>query len=840
MEASKRLSKLVIGRLRTEIAAAEGNEIFALGRMNDAGLVIEIEIVARGNESAVLAPQSSTGGNLSQSIPDVMIHNHPSGVLRPSDNDLSIASRAAQDGVGSYIIDNQVREVYAIVEPIRIKKQKALDGALRSALEEGGSIAQKLPTFELRPTQVALMDLIIRCFNEDALGAAEAGTGVGKSFAYLLPAMTWALENEERIILSTATINLQQQLFEKDIPLVASTLKKPVKAVLVKGRGNYLCRRRLEENLREPSFIDEEVQWMETFAAWSDTTKTGSISDLPTMPPDSVWSQVCSEGDLCMGMACPQREGCFVMALRRECADASIVVVNHHLLFADLSARHEAGEYEHTLVLPPYRRIVIDEAHKIEDSATSFFSKTFSKYSLQRQLGRLHRRRQANESGLLLRLAGILDISADFFKLQAIFGEIERIRTQGEALDAAALLCCQDEGTFRFTPSRESRAGDAVLPQFAELRRMILRLLDLVRDLLEAVPEDVDDDSLIWEIKAILRRLDAIATLCQSFMEYRETEDEILWVEQRRSSSTGGREPSENRWIQFTATPLEVAPSLRKALFEPHKTVLCLSATLTVQGGPGDTTGPNAGSAAFSYWMNRTGLDLVKERTILLGQFPSPFPYETSVLFGIPRDAPSPDNQHYQGFVDAAVAQLAELAGGSALILFTSYQALRSAYAYGKPLLEAAGIRCLKQGDDDRTRLLQTFLGDKTSVLFATDSFWEGVDAPGDTLQLVILCRLPFRSPRDPVFEARCEALKLRGLNPFMELSLPESVMKFKQGFGRLIRRSSDRGVVVSLDNRLLHTRYGSFFINSIPQTRSSYRDFEGLLGDVEDFLYGR
>jgi ATP-dependent DNA helicase DinG len=268
---------------------------------------------------------------------------------------------------------------------------------------------------------------------------------------------------------------------------------------------------------------------------------------------------------------------------------------------------------------------------------------------------------------------------------------------------------------------------------------------------------------------------------------------------------------------------------LKEALFEPNKTVVCLSATLTVGDSPAD---------AFNYWGSRSGFSLLTGRPSLTGRFPSPFPYARSVLLAIPADAPLPDQGDFRTFVDQAAARLVAAAGGSALVLFTSHDSLRSAYTAARPILEQQGIRCLKQGDDDRTRLLQTFLGDQSSVLFATDSFWEGVDAPGDTLRLVILCRLPFKTPNDPVFEARCEDLEKKGGNSFMELSLPESVMKFKQGFGRLMRRSSDHGVVAVLDNRVLHKRYGSFFLRSLPKTRTCFEDFETIVRETERFLF--
>jgi ATP-dependent DNA helicase DinG len=811
VRAKERFSEQVIQRLKAEIDDARGNEIFALGYTDERGIVTGVDITARGNEDSVLALRIE-GGPARPA--DVFIHNHPSGFLAPSDQDLRIASRAAEAGVGAFIIDNGVGEVYVIAEPARKRIAKKLDAdTITAALEEGGAIALRLPSYEPRPSQLDLMRLIIRGFNEDALVAAEAGTGVGKSFAYLLPAMSYALVNNERIVISTATITLQQQLYDKDIPLVSSALKKRVKAILIKGRGNYLCRRRLEDALREPVLGDPEDENLYALAAWAETTKTGNRSDLSFMPAEGLWSRVCSEADMCMGMRCPERERCFVLALRKDAADAQILVVNHHLLFADLAARQEGAGYENTVVLPPYTRVVIDEAHTAEGAATSFFSRGFSRPGIYRQLGRLYRRRRARRTGLLLRLASIMpgDQNPD----EGV-DAVQRVRASADALDAAALEFCGDEGAFRLTAAREASIAAVLIPCLADLRENIAALAGIIRAMVEKADED---NPVVWEIKSVLRRFEAIGTLCGSFTEYAERTAEVMWIE--RHTGQASREES----AEFTVTPVDVAPSLRDALFEPNKTVICVSATLTA-------------AESFAYWSGRSGLALVSGRDVFFGRFPSPFPYDRSVLLTIPADAPLPEEDDYGAFVDNAAAKLVEIAGGSALVLFTSYQSLKSAYNAAASSLEKQGIRCLKQGDDDRSRLLETFLADKSSALFATDSFWEGVDAPGDTLRLVVLCRLPFRAPRDPVFEARREALEKRGGNPFMELSLPESVMKFRQGFGRLIRRSDDRGVVVVLDSRTLRKRYGQYFLRSLPKTRTVFSDFSAVLRETERFLF--
>ncbi len=814
MQATNRFSKQAISNLRSEIQEADHNEVFALGFLSPEGKIERVEVVARGQEQRVLALPTQW------ERADVLIHNHPSGFLTPSDNDMIIAASAGEIGVGSYIVDNDVSSVYVVVEPTARRSIEPLnEEKIVASLQEGGAIARRLSNYEIRPSQLDLMRMIIRSFNENAIACAEAGTGVGKSFAYLIPAMAFAAQNTVRIVVSTATITLQQQLFEKDIPLVASAMKKKVKAVLVKGRSNYLCWRRLKDALREGNLFDAPGETLHELEQWANSTQTGSRSELSFLPDENVWSRVCSESDLCLGPRCSERDHCFYLSLRREAVSAQILVVNHHLLFADLAARKDGAGYENTVVLPPYDRVVVDEAHSIEDAATSFFSEDFSRPALLRQLGRLYRRRGVQILGLLPRLVALLGNEAALDEpLNSLGDEIQGIREGLEIMDRRALDIMGSEGVYRLTEQKSQTLEALLFPVLRELGIQLGRMVSRVRELLENVEETFEDDQTVWEIQGILRRIDGKVASISTFLEYADRSDTVAWMERRRGS-TG------DSWVRCILSPIDVAPELAEALFESHKTVLNVSATLTVAN-------------SFQYYFNRSGIGLLEGKTILSGQFPSPFPYEKAVLLGCPTDAPSPDTGAYQDFVDTAIPQLISISGGSALVLFTSYDALRSAYRVSEGILRDLGIRCFKQGDEDRSRLLQKFLQDESSVLFATDSFWEGVDAPGDTLRLVILCRLPFRTPNDPVFEARREALEKRGGNAFMELSLPESVMKFKQGFGRLMRRSSDHGVVVVLDNRILHKRYGSLFIRSLPQTKQCFADFKTLLRQTEAFLY--
>jgi ATP-dependent DNA helicase DinG len=468
--------------------------------------------------------------------------------------------------------------------------------------------------------------------------------------------------------------------------------------------------------------------------------------------------------------------------------------------------------------------VIIDEAHTTEEAATSFFSKSFTSLGIYRQLGRLYRRRRASKRGLLVRLASLSPPKKDDGYEDKIEDALNKIREAADALDEAALELCSGDGVFRLTPEKDEIIRARLSNEFSALRKQLNKLAGFVREQLENLGEEYSEESVVWEIRSVLRRLDTMGSVCLSFIEYKENPADVMWIERR-----SGRVGFDSPWASFNVTPVDVAPSLKEALFEPNKTVVCVSATLTT--GSSDLHN-------FEYWKSRSGLSLVREREIFLGVFPSPFPYQSRVLLAAPEDAPLPADPEYESFVDRAAVSLVEAAGGSALVLFTSFKALKSAHEAALPVLEKQGIRLLKQGDDDRNRLLAAFLNDESSCLYATDSFWEGVDAPGDTLRLVVLCRLPFRSPSDPVFEARCEALEGRGGNAFMDLSLPEAVMKFKQGFGRLMRRSSDHGAVVVLDGRLLQKRYGRIFLQSLPETKTCFGSLDTILRSLEDFLF--
>lgn len=810
MKASQRIGADAARALREAIRDAGGNEVFAVGRLDKQGVVAEVIVAARGNDTSVpaLRPYLEKG--------DALIHNHPSGRLAPSGPDMAVASRVGGEGIGFFIVDNSVEEVYVVAEPVLLRELVPLDTeSLAAALGPGGSLERAMGDYESRPSQVAMLRLVARSFNQGSPCMAEAGTGVGKSLAYLLPAVQWAAANDERVVVSTSTINLQQQLLDKDIPLVKELLATDVPVVLVKGRRNYVCPKRLAEALEEEEGLDaEQTHELSAIAAWAATTGSGSRSDLLLNPSEAVWSRVCSEADLCHGMRCSLREGCFVHRIRREAAAARLLVVNHHLLFSDLAARLAGVGYDTAAVLPPFHRIVLDEAHAIEESATSFFSESFSRFAVQRFCGRLHRRRKGRRLGLapaLERLAqgGARELAA------AIPAAAQEALDRAEILDRLAqpLLAAESALLVRDLPAEGLEA--ALWEPLRELETALLGLASLAERVVDGIENADPEDFTIAETRMVARRLREIVGVCGRFAEHRELRDLVAWLELSR----GGR---GERYVRFVLTPLEIAPLMKESLLEPYETIVFTSATLTVGG-------------EFDYWQSRVGLDA----EALRGVFPSPFPYRDRVLLGVPTDIPAPGEPGFEDGLVEVVGDALEISGGSALVLFTSYATLDKVHEGVAPRLAARGIQALRQGQDDRSRLLARFRDDVSSVLFATDSFWQGVDTPGETLRVLVLCRLPFRVPSDPVMKARMEAVEQRGGNSFAQLALPDAVVRLRQGFGRLMRRSTDGGVVLILDTRVIRRAYGRAFLESLPPAALTVGSRQSVLGAMEQFLAG-
>ncbi len=805
---SHRFTTDSVEQLRQAIVDAGGQEVLAVGRLDENRLVCEIAVVARGTVDAVPALMHYMEKS------DVVVHNHPSGDTRPSDADLRVASQVGNQGIGFYIVDNEVEITYVVAEAAQGGRVTPIDvGQIVSHLLPGGSLSRIDDHYETRDSQIEMLEAVVRGFNDNSIVVVEAGTGVGKSLAYLIPTFQWVDRNEERVVISTATINLQQQLIENDIPLVRRMMGTKAKAVLVKGRRNYLCLKRLEEALEEYVLFGDDDDDLDAIRKWSESTATGGKDDLSFLPNESTWGRVCSEADTCLGLRCSRRNDCFVLKSRKEAASAQLLVVNHHLLFSDLAIRASGAGYDITAVLPPFQKVIFDEAHNMEKSATSFFSQSLSRYSANRALNVLVRERRGKSRGLLAQLHGV---TSQLELLETLTGYVSVAREAVEALDGIG-RDMEGVSTARLVRERVTPLFETALERISAFQYALTPLMNGLHKIIDEFREEEEPEVIVTAIST-LRRLETLSLFCQSFQEHDEHHDNVYWLEKRKSASG-------EIYTVFHSTPVDISQIMRDTVFAHYDTVVCTSATLTVRND-------------FSYWYRRVGLEIEGEKKVESYSLKSPFPYSERVLFAAPSDGPEPTESGYIDYVSDFIRDALEISEGSALILFTSYQMLSEAYDRVHQDLARLGITALRQGADDRLRLLRSFTQDATSVLFATDSFWEGVDTPGDALRVVIICRLPFQVPNDPVIQARHERIIERNGNPFMELTLPDAVTRFKQGFGRLMRRATDRGVVLVLDSRILKKRYGGAFVESLPETQKSFSGRALILRDIERILY--
>ncbi len=810
MKSVERFTPAVIRIIRETIQDAGGNEVLCVGHLNERRMVTEIEAVARGTDGSAPAVYSFMEQG------DVVIHNHPSGELSPSAADVKVASLLGNQGIGFYIIDNQVLDIYCVSEAVEGLNEINLEGdVLSDHLKPGGMLNSHFPSYEFREVQVQMLEEVTRAFNEKGISVIEAGTGVGKSLAYLLPSASWTLRNKDRVEISTSTNYLPQQLLDKDIPLAEKILGESLNAKLVKGRGNYVCLRRLQDALEDMSLFRDNDNELSSIRSWVKMTKTGSRDDLSFFPSREIWGKVCSEADACMGLRCPFREDCFVLRARREAAASNLLVVNHHLLFSDLAARMDGAGFDTTAVLPPAHRIIFDEAHSLEQSATSFFSSKYNKLALFKQLYRLYTRNQKGVFGLSQALSKMSRKPEHFEKIpaavQALHGEAERLDTQ-------LLGFLGGRMSFRLKPGLKEEELGGIVDSLRKVRVELVKLLGIMEAGLAGIEEEYEQESEVFETGIIQMRLAKFAALLSSLEDYDGQEGFVCWIEKGTTSK-------KDNYCSLILTPLKIDTMMQEAVYEPHKTVVSTSATLTVRKN-------------FEYWMGRVGLNGAYSERISTLRLDSPFEYRRRVLLAVPSDAPGPSEEGYQEFVIEFVQKCLEVSGGSGLVLFTSYKMLMATYESVAPPLEELGIAVLRQGSEDRSKLLEKFHSDISSVLFATNSFWEGVDAPGESLKLVIICRLPFGVPTDPVIQARMEAIELEGGNSFFNFSLPQAAMKLRQGFGRLMRKKTDRGVVAILDSRIIKKSYGKVLIDSLPNTIRKIEESPYLLQDIENFFF--
>ena len=827
---AERLAGAVRDLLREEIAAARGREVSFVVRGDGDGTIVEAWVVARGTVDAVLAlPGAARRG-------EMLLHNHPSGVLEPSGADLSVAARLHDDGVGFGIVNNEVTELYVVVECPRARAAERLDPVDTARLLGGdGPVAQAigLDSFEDRPAQRDMAAYIADAYNDGGVALLEAGTGVGKSFAYLVPALSWAQANSERTVVSTNTINLQEQLVGKDLPILARALATPDHEptfALLKGWRNYLCLARLEQarGAQETLFETNRAAELDSIAAWASRSGDGSLADLADEPSDDVWDAVAAESDLCTRIKCPHFERCFLFQARRRAAEADVVVVNHHLLASDLAVRLAADNWLEAAVLPPYRRLILDEAHHLEDVAAAHLGAQVSQLGVQRLLGRLER----GGRGLLPALHAELSARDDLLSAasrdlleQRLLDALRSARRGAEELFALLSRRLDQETILRLT---EAFADDPVWTEGLEvaLDNLLTAFLGL-RDGVETIADRLSlqdggdrPAALVGELRGVVRRLDLAARgLTASLRPGRDATDggpAVRWLERRGKKAAN---------LSLAAVPLDLASILKEALFDRVETVVLTSATLA--------TGND-----FSFLEERLGLSLPPSRVVTREVLPSPFDFGSQCLFGIPTDLPEPrdDADGHDAAVARVLIELAHASDGGVFCLFTSHRALRRA---AEAVRGRVGARwpLLVQGEDQRDRLLRRFRESGSAVLLGTDSFWEGVDVPGRALRVLILAKLPFKVPSDPLTAARLERLEQRGLDGFSHYLVPHAALKLKQGFGRLIRNRTDTGAVVLLDRRVVTKRYGALILDGLPPASRVVANWEDIRDACEEFF---
>ena len=639
---------------------------------------------------------------------------------------------------------------------------------VRTIFSDKGLLS-KAQNFEFRPQQQEMAVAVARALEEERHLIVEAGTGVGKSLAYLVPSILFALEKHKKAIISTHTINLQEQLLHKDIPILKKVLPVEFEAALMKGRQNYLCPRRLERALQSSKelFTGPEENELTRIAEWAAKTRDGTLSDLSIEPDPKVWAQVCSEAHICTQKTCGSNPRCFYQQARKRLLAADVIVLNHTLLFMLLGSPDEQEGRESGFLFPD-DFIIFDEAHTIEQVASKQIGIGVSQYGLRSAIQRLYNAR--TRKGLF-----------------TVMRDAEGVRLAAELIDDVEKFFDAVESKSDFRKGREFRVRDIDLVPDT----ITSRLVGLQARIAEVVKR-ADDEIIKAELQEFGRRIRDARDGIAIFLE-QAAPQHVYWVE--RTGKTA-------QFLSLNAAPIDLAPHLRRMLFRDNCCSVMTSATLAV------------GRPDLAYFRERIGAN--DAEPLQLG---SPFDFQRQMKMFVVRKMPDPRDVSYTKELERWIAHFVEKTDGAAFVLFTSYRDMQRVAGEMQKFFADKDFNFLVQGGGaPRTKLLEQFKSTPRSVLFGTDSFWSGVDVPGEALSNVIITRLPFAVPDTPLIEAKLELIQARGGDAFTEYSLPEAILKLRQGVGRLIRTTTDRGIVVILDNRIVTKPYGRAFMQALPR----------------------